>query len=120
MLHLMIVDDSQVIRRKIERLHGNSLFKVVASVGDGEQAVKAFQQFQPDVVTMDITMACMDGLAASRQLLAMDDQVRILIVSALADKETALEALELGAKGFLCKPFTDQQLKAALEAIIEE
>lgn len=120
MLHLMIVDDSQVIRRKIERLHGNSLFKVVASVANGRDAVAAFKQLQPDVVTMDITMVGMDGLEASRQLLSLDDQVRILIVSALADKETALEALELGAKGFLCKPFTDQQLKTALETIIEE
>lgn len=120
MLRLMIVDDSNVIRRKIERLHGNSLFKVVASVSDGEEAVEAFEEYQPDVVTMDITMEKMDGLEASRKLLTMDSEVRILVVSALSDKETALEALEIGARGFLCKPFSDENLKHALEEIIKE
>lgn len=120
MLRLMIVDDSNVIRRKIERLHGNSLFKVVASVANGEDAVKQWDACKPDVVTMDITMPDMDGLAATRALLEKDPELRILVVSALADRETAIEALELGARGFLCKPFSDEALKNALENVIRE
>lgn len=120
MLRLMIVDDSNVIRRKIERLHGNSLFKVVASVDNGEDALRQWESTRPDVVTMDITMPHMDGLEATQALLAQDSELRILIVSALSDKETAIEALQLGARGFLCKPFSDDDLKQALENIIRE
>ena len=120
MLKLMIVDDSNVIRKKIERLHGNSLFKVVAKAGNGEEALTQWQEHQPDVVTMDITMPQMDGLEATKALLEKDPYLRILIVSALSDKETAIEALQVGAKGFLCKPFDDNELKSALENIIRE
>ncbi|NRA40730.1 MAG: response regulator [Pseudomonadales bacterium] len=120
MLRLMIVDDSNIIRKQIERLHGNSLFKVVASAANGEQAVAAWHEHKPDVVTMDITMPEMDGLQATKALLEKDPYIRILIVSALSDKETAIEALELGARGFLCKPFADDELKSALEKVIME
>ncbi len=120
MLKLMIVDDSNVIRRKIERLHGNSLFKVVASVGDGAEALAACREHRPDVVTMDITMPNLDGLEATEKLLAIDSELRILIVSALSDRDTALRALECGARGFLCKPFSEEHIKNALEEVIAE
>lgn len=120
MLRLMIVDDSNVIRKQIERLHGNSLFKVVATASNGQEALDQFDAARPDVVTMDITMPEMDGLKATRLLLEKDPELRILIVSALADQQTAMEALEIGARGFLCKPFTESQLKNSLENIIRE
>jgi two-component system chemotaxis response regulator CheY len=117
-LKLMIVDDSNIIRRRIERSQQIDRLQVVGSAANGREAVTLFQRVQPDVVTMDITMPEMDGIACVEELLALNPHVLILIVSALADKATAVEAIEKGANGFLCKPFTDRQLNEALEELL--
>ncbi len=117
-LKLLIVDDSNIIRRRIERSQQIDRLQVVGSAANGREAVALFQRVQPDVVTMDITMPEMDGIACVEQLLALNPGVLILIVSALADKATAVEAIEKGANGFLCKPFTDRQLNDALEELL--
>lgn len=118
MLRLMIVDDSNIIRSKIARLDRKSIFSVVASVGDGLQAIEALKEHKPDVVTMDLTMPNMDGITCIKKLLELNEDLRILVVSALSDRETAIDALDLGARGFLCKPFSDEDLMSALEGII--
>ncbi len=117
---MLVVDDSNVIRRKIERGADGAYFSVVATANSGLEALLAFRKFNPAVVTMDITMPHMDGIACIEQLMVMNPDVRILVISALADKSTGIEALEKGARGFLCKPFTDEQLNAALSELVEE
>jgi two-component system chemotaxis response regulator CheY len=69
---------------------------------------------------MDLTMPEMDGIACIQQLIALAPDLRILVVSALSDKATGIEALRQGARGFLCKPFTDQQLINALTELSED
>jgi two-component system chemotaxis response regulator CheY len=120
MLSLMIVDDSNIIRRKIERCNNTDQFTVVASAANGAQALELFEERRPQVVTMDLTMPEMDGVACIQQLMALDPTLKILVISALSDKATGIEALKKGARGFLCKPFTDQQLLAALIELIED
>ena len=117
-LKLMIVDDSNVMRRKIERSHQCARLQFVGSAGNGKQAVELFRRTGPDVVTMDITMPEMDGIECVEQLVAMNPDVLILVISALADKATAIEAMKRGANGFLCKPFTDRQLTDALDELL--
>ena len=117
-MKLMIVDDSNIIRRRIERINADDKFEVVASVGDGVAAVSAYKLYQPDIVTMDLTMPNMDGIECITRLVELNENLMILVVSALADKATAIEALMRGANGFLCKPFTDEELKSALEELV--
>lgn len=116
---LMIVDDSNVIRRKIERAQDIPFLSVVGAARNGKEAVQLFDRTRPDIVTMDITMPEMDGIACVGELVKLDPAVRILVISALADKSTAIEALEMGASGFLCKPFTDRQLNDALLKLLD-
>lgn len=118
MLSLMIVDDSTIIRRKIERC--NDQFQVVAMAANGLEAIACFAATRPQVVTMDLTMPGMNGIECIEKLIAMDSDVRILVVSALSDKVTGIAALKKGARGFLCKPFTDQQLTDALVELTED
>ena len=119
-LKLLIVDDSNIIRRRIERSQQIERLEVVGAAGNGREAVEMFRRTQPDVVTMDLTMPEMDGIQCVQQLVALNSNVLILVVSALADKATAVEAIEKGANGFLCKPFTDRQLNDALEELLSE
>lgn len=117
-LKLMIVDDSNIIRRRIERSQQIERLEVVGSAGNGREAVELFRRVRPDVVTMDLTMPEMDGIECVQELVSLNSDVLILVVSALADKATAVEAIEKGANGFLCKPFTDRQLNEALEELL--
>jgi two-component system chemotaxis response regulator CheY len=114
-LKLMICDDSNIIRRKIERELQIERLQVIATAANGKQAVEAFRKDPADVVTMDITMPEMDGIECVENLVKIKPDVLILIIS---DKATAIEALKKGANGFLCKPFTDRQLTEALEELL--
>ncbi len=116
-MKLLIVDDSNIIRSRIARvaLHPRlSSMSVVGLAKNGVEAVKLCAANRPDVVTMDLTMPEMDGIACIQALLARHPATRILVVSALSDKSTAIEALKKGAMGFLHKPFSDEQLVDAL------
>ena len=115
---LMIVDDSNIMRRRIERSQQFEELQLVGTAGNGEEALELFKRTDPDVVTMDITMPRMDGLECIGRLVALKPAVRILVISALADKATAVEAMERGANGFLNKPFTDRQLNEAIQELM--
>lgn len=117
-LKLMIVDDSNIIRRRIERCQQIDRLQFVGAASNGREAVQLFKRVQPDVITMDLTMPEMDGIECVGQLVALNPNILILVVSALADKATAVEAIERGANGFLCKPFTDRQLNDALTELL--
>ena len=116
---LMIVDDSNVIRRRIERAHDLPFVEFVGAARNGREAIDLHARTHPTIVTMDLTMPEMDGNDCVAELVKRDPDIRILVISALADKATAIDALEKGASGFLCKPFTDRQLNDALRKLIE-
>ena len=115
---LLVVDDSNVIRRRIERANDLPEIEFVGAARNGIEALAMHEQLRPDLVTMDLTMPEMDGAECVAKLVQRDPQIRILVLSALADKLTAIDALEKGACGFLCKPFTDRQLNEALRKLI--
>lgn len=120
-LRLMIVDDSSIIRQRIARVVEMGAIPDMAVVGlakNGKEALQICQQHLPDVVTMDLTMPEMGGAACIEQLIKVKPDMQILVISALKDKTTALEALHKGANGFVCKPFTDQQLANAFNELL--
>lgn len=116
---LMVVDDSNIIRRRIERAHDLPSIQFVGSARNGREALELHEKFRPTIVTMDLTMPEMDGAECVERLVAIDPDIKILVISALADKMTAIDAIEKGACGFLCKPFTDRQLNDALRKVLE-
>jgi two-component system chemotaxis response regulator CheY len=117
-LRLLIVDDSNIMRRRIERCQNIPQLEVVGSASNGLDALELFCKTDPDVVTMDITMPHMDGIECVERIVAIKPNILILVISALADKATAVEAMEKGANGFLNKPFSDRQLNDALEELL--
>jgi two-component system chemotaxis response regulator CheY len=115
---LLIVDDSNIVRRRIERSQQFDDLQVVGTAANGLEALELARRTNPDLVTMDLTMPQMDGIECITQLVQMKPEVRILVISALADKATAVEAMERGANGFLNKPFTDRQLNEAIAELM--
>lgn len=122
-MKLMIVDDSNIIRSRISRIMADPklpLIEIVGTASNGTDAFALFTQERPELVTMDLTMPEMDGVECTTLLVEFNPDVKILIVSALSDKATAIEALKNGASGFLYKPFTDEELVNALLELIKE
>jgi len=116
-MKLLVVDDSNIVRSRIARVADRGRIGPVHIIGlarNGEEALRAARNTAPDVVTMDLTMPQMDGLACIPALLRLRPQASILVISALTDKSTAIRALKLGARGFLQKPFSDDALELAL------
>ena len=117
-MKLMIVDDSNIMRRRIERSQQFEELELVGTASNGIEAIEMFRKMDPDVITMDLTMPQMDGIECIENIVKLKPAVRILVISALADKATAVEAMEKGANGFLNKPFTDRQLNEAIAELI--
>ena len=121
-MRLLIVDDSNMIRSRISRVVQNGGLAHVSLVGlarNGAEALRIARATQPDVVTMDLTMPEIDGVECIQQMLRILPKTNILVVSALSDKSTAIQALRLGARGFVAKPFSDDELKIALLDVTE-
>jgi two-component system chemotaxis response regulator CheY len=121
-MRLMIVDDSNMIRSRISRVvqaGGLANVSLVGLARNGAEALRIARATQPDVVTMDLTMPEMDGIECITRMLQLLPKTSILVVSALSDKSTAIQALRLGARGFVAKPFSDDELKLALLDVME-
>lgn len=116
-MKLMIVDDSLAIRRKIERCINTNMQLEIVTANNGADAIEIFTKEQPQAVTMDLTMPKIDGVDCVKELVAINPKVKILVISALNDKATSLQAIKNGAAGFLKKPFTDDALHNALQEL---
>jgi len=115
-MKLLIVDDSALIRSRVARILNDPRLSSIQLLGmakNGREAIMLFLQYMPDLVTMDITMPEMDGIDCTEKMIEIHPDCNILVISALSDKATALKALKKGARGFLFKPFSDEDLIAA-------
>jgi two-component system chemotaxis response regulator CheY len=121
-VRILVVDDSNMIRSRISRVVQSGGLANVSLVGlarNGAEALRIARATTPEVVTMDLTMPEMDGIQCISEMLRMLPRTSILVVSALSDKSTAIQALKLGARGFVSKPFTDDELKMALLDVMD-
>ncbi len=117
-MRVLIVDDSLIIRKAIQQhLSDNYNVEVVGMAENGIVALEMFDKTKPEYVTLDINMPELDGLSVLEQMLQRDPTVNVIIVTALSDKDTALQAIEMGAKGYVIKPLTFEKLQAAVNQL---
>jgi two-component system chemotaxis response regulator CheY len=114
----MIVDDSAIIRQMIKKYLSDMNIEIVGTAGDGNSALQMFKETRPDVVTLDITMPKMDGLTVLEEMIKLNTNAKIMVITALTDKATGMKAIKTGAKGFLSKPFTPDKLKSSFDRLI--
>ncbi|MCB1607110.1 MAG: response regulator [Xanthomonadales bacterium] len=117
-MKLLVVDDSHFIRNRISRAVAVHRIDSVITAPNGMEALRLFQKESPDLVTMDITMPGLDGIACTSAMVRLNPKVLILVVSAVADKATAIRALKQGANGFLLKPFSDDEINDSLTELL--
>ena len=112
---IMVVDDSRLVRVQLEDVLKGTDYQVAAYCRSGEDAIKQYAEVNPDLVTMDIIMQGMDGLDAAEIILKDHPDARIVMVSSLAYGDTFDRAKAIGAKGFVDKPFHQEQLLKVFE-----
>jgi len=113
---IMCVDDAQFTRNILKKIINKTSFsKVVAEAGDGEEAIEKYKEIQPDLVTMDLVMPVKGGIETIEELLKIDEDALIIVVSALGQEALVLEAAKKGAKDFIQKPFKNEQVMEVLE-----
>ena len=112
---IMVVDDSRLVRVQLEDVLKGTDYEIAAYCRSGEDAIKQYAEVKPDLVTMDIIMQGMDGLDAAQIILKNNPQARIVMISSLAYDDTFERARAIGAKGFVDKPFHQEQLLKVFE-----
>ncbi len=105
MKRLLVVDDALFMRKMIGGVAAEAGWEVVGEAGDGSAAVSLYQQLRPDLVTMDLVMPVMGGLEALRQIRALDPDAKVIVVTALDQKQVLMESIRDGAIDFIVKPF---------------
>jgi len=114
----LVADDSEFARgniaRVIEKLGGS----VVGEAGSGEEAVALFGRLRPDLVLLDITMPELDGVEALRRIRDQDGAAKVIMVSSLGHKEMVWQAIRLGARHFITKPFTPEYAGLVIGSVL--
>jgi DNA-binding NarL/FixJ family response regulator len=117
-IRVLVADDQQMIRAGFRMLlDGEADIEIVAEAGNGLEAIAQAARFQPAVVLMDIRMPELDGLEATRRILAADPAARVLILTTFDLDEYVFEALKAGASGFVLKDDPPEQLIAAVRTV---
>jgi DNA-binding NarL/FixJ family response regulator len=119
-VRVLLVDDEELVRFGLRTvLEAAGGFTVVGEAGDGAAAVRAARSLRPDVVLIDIRMPVLDGLAATRQILALPDPPQVAVLTTFHLDEYVYAALAAGAAGFLLKDTPPRQIAAAVRAVAD-
>ena len=117
---IMVVDDSRLVRVQMEDVLKGTDYEIAAYCRSGEDAIQRYAEIRPDLVTMDIIMPGMDGLDAAEAILKQNPDARIVMVSSLAYDDTFERARAIGARGFVDKPFHQEQLLKVFEEALSQ
>jgi two-component system chemotaxis response regulator CheY len=115
MARVLIVDDAAFMRKLLTDALVSGGHEVIGEAGNGIEAVARFQELRPELTTLDITMPEKDGLAALAEIMAIDPSAKIIMCSALGQEGKVLEAVKLGAKDFVVKPFQPPRVLEAVD-----
>lgn len=112
-MKILVTDDAKFMRMTL----GNILRKMgheIVEAESGLDALKKYREYRPDLVTMDITMPEMDGVEAVKRIKEIDPSARIIMVSAMGQRDFVLQAIKNGAQDFIVKPFQENRVMEAV------
>jgi DNA-binding NarL/FixJ family response regulator len=117
MISVMLVDDHAIVRQGLERLFETvDDIEVVASASNGREAVDLVAEFEPDVILMDLSMPEMDGVEATRRIIASGSSSRVVVLTSFGDEQRIMDALNAGAHGYLLKHVAPDDLLNAIRS----
>lgn len=116
-IKVMIVDDSLFMRKMLRGILEEDGYQVIAEAADGIEAVAKYQEFRPDITTMDIVMPTKNGIEALTEIMALDGKAKVVMCSAIGQEALTQTAHAAGAKDFILKPFNPERVKEVIKRI---
>ncbi|MBQ1843229.1 MAG: response regulator [Lachnospiraceae bacterium] len=117
---VMIVDDSHMARTVLKDLLERNGYSVIAEATNGREAVEIFHDNFPDLITLDITMPEMDGVECLKRILDIDPDQKVIMITAAGQQSKVVEALKLGAKQFITKPFEKDVVLRSIREVLDQ
>ncbi len=116
---ILLVDDSTTVARQLQKIIENlGEYEIVGHAKNGAEGVKLYKTVKPDIVIMDIVMPLMDGLQATRMILQFDERAKVVMISSLGGVgDKVVEALKIGARNVIPKPFDPEKIKTLLSEL---
>ena len=120
MIRILLVDDHRLVQAGLQRLLEKAEdLEVIAVADDGEQGVALASHTKPDVVLMDLSMPGIGGIEATRRIVESDPHIKVVVLTALSDRDRILDALDAGAVGYLLKDVEPEELVQGLRAAVK-
>ena len=118
MRRILIVDDIAFIRLVIKDILLEGGYNIVGEASDGAQALALYKALKPDIVLLDINMPILDGIETLKRIRKINKETVVIMCSSLGDQENIINAISLGAKDFVVKPFRKERILSAIEKSI--
>lgn len=112
---VLIVDDIAFVRKTLAQILTDAQYQVVGEAADGNEAVNMYAKLRPDIVTMDVVMPQLSGIEAARKILRIDKNAKVVIISAMGQENLIMEAINVGVKDYILKPFMAEDILKTLE-----
>ncbi|MHC1623954.1 MAG: response regulator [Candidatus Methanospirareceae archaeon] len=117
-VRILLVDDSTYIRTVLGSILTEAGFEVAGEAADGEEAIRKYMNLKPDLVLMDVIMEPMNGVDATKAILDKDPEAKILMVTVLENKDILSNLMDIGAKGYIMKPFSTNEITEKIKEIM--
>ena len=115
---VLIVDDAAFMRMMVKDILSKNGYEIAGEAENGLMAVEKYRELKPDLVTMDITMPEMDGIAAVKEIKAFDPDAKVIMCSAMGQQSMVIDAIQAGAKDFIVKPFQPERVLEAVSKVL--
>lgn len=120
MANVLIVDDASFMRMMLKNILIKNGYTVIGEAANGNEAIVQFNELNPDVVTLDITMPEKDGLQALKEIRREHPRAKIIMASAMGQQFMVIEAIQAGASDFIVKPFNEERVIATIKKVVGE
>lgn len=118
-LKALVVDDAAFMRTVLKDILLENGFSRIYEAKDGREAITVFKKYRPDLVTMDVIMPDTDGLQSTKAILEFDQNAKIVMVTSVGQEHIVKEAIKLGAKNYVVKPFQVSAIKSVIDRILK-
>lgn len=117
-MKFLVVDDSALARKRVCEYLDSLGYEVIAQACNGQEAIECYNQFKPTCIMMDFEMPILNGIEASKQLLALDANLKIVLITSVEDKKELINAIKMGVKKVIKKPFTQELFNRTMQEIV--
>jgi len=115
---ILVVDDAAFMRMMIKDVLSKNGYEILGEAENGQKAIEKYEELNPDLVIMDITMPEVDGIQAVKEIKKIDGNAKIIMCSAMGQQAMVIESIQAGARDFIVKPFQADRVVEAVKKVI--